>query len=374
LASQPSFFIFFSFQEQKFDQALSSQIEFGNKRDHESSMLDHNDPSAKELVITKTVGDSTADTCRTLRFVMLGCEPSPPYGPNQHTAELLLDLIGQAASESTSSNTSSRRTPVTEQKDICWTITIRVYDVQKGEYPVDTNEWNSYDGILIPGSFASAYDESPSVAWIGTLKNVIQQEIVALQRSTLGICFGHQILAHSFATGSAVKTPTGTRTGRYTMPLTRIGSDLLDYENKGNNNNNANSFGLYYTHGDMVGQLPSVAVSLGGNEEVPIQAAAYFATPKDAAKIVHASEHDQERPKPYAVSFQAHPEYATTRERKLGTQGTLELSLDKMENRGELDREGRLSLGRDVQEHFEAVQRDSVHIMLSTGRLLGWFP
>jgi GMP synthase-like glutamine amidotransferase len=157
------------------------------------------------------------------------------------------------------------------------------------------------------------------------------------------------------------------------MPLTRIGSDLLDYESK-DNNNNANSIGLYYTHGDMVGQLPSVAVSLGGNEEVPIQAAAYFATPEDAAKIVQASEHEQERPKPYAVSFQAHPEYATTREHELGMQGTLELSLDKMEKGGELDREGRLSLGRDVQEHFEAVQKDSVHIMLSTGRLLGWFP
>jgi GMP synthase-like glutamine amidotransferase len=149
---------------------------------------------------------------------------------------------------------------------------------------------------------------------------------------------------------------------------------MLDYESEDNKNNDANSVGLYYTHGDMVGQLPSVAVLLGGNEEVPIQAAAYFATPEDAAKVVQASEHEQERPKPYAVSFQAHPEYATTREYELGMQGTLELTLDKMEKRGELDREGRLSLGRDVQEHFTAVQRDSVHIMLSTGRLLGWFP
>jgi GMP synthase-like glutamine amidotransferase len=330
----------------------------------------------QEAFITKTVGNPAADTCRTLRFIVLGCEPSPPYGPNHHTAELLLDLIGEAALESTSiSASSSRRRPVTEQKDICWTISMRIYDVQKGEYPADANEWNSYDGILIPGSFASAYDESASVAWIGTLKNVIQQEIVAEKRPTLGICFGHQILAHSFATGSAVKVPTGSRAGRYVMPMTPTGSDLLDWHHETSEDNNSKtSIGLYYTHGDMVGQLPNVAVSLGGNEQVPIQAAAYFATPEDAAKVVQASEHEQERPKPYAVSFQAHPEYATSRERELGVHGTLELSLDKMEKRGELDREGRLSIGRDVQEHFETVQRDSVHMMLSTGRLLGWFP
>jgi GMP synthase-like glutamine amidotransferase len=344
-------------------------------------MVDHIDAvtatvqSEQEPFLTKTVGNPAADTCRTLRFIMLGCEPSPPYGPNRHTAELLLDLIGEAALESTSSNTSSLRgRPVTEQKDICWRISIRIYDVQKGEYPADANEWNSYDGVLLAGSSASAYDESASAAWIGTLKNVTQREIVAEKRPTLGICFGHQILAHSFATGSAVKVPTGSRAGRYVMPMTPTGSDLLDWHDESEDNNSKTSIGLYYTHGDMVGQLPSVAVSLGGNDQVPIQAAAYFATPEDAAKVVQASKHEQERPKPYAVSFQAHPEFASTRERELGLHGTLELSLDKMERRGELDREGRLSIGRDAQEHFETVQRDSVHMMLSTGRLLGWFP
>jgi GMP synthase-like glutamine amidotransferase len=351
------------------------------KNYHERIMLDDADAvsatvqSEQESVLTKVVGDPSADTCRTLRFVMLGCEPSPPYGPNHHTAELLLDLIGQAAVDSTTT--------------IYWTISIRVYDVQKGEYPADSNEWNSYDGVLLPGSFASAYDESASAAWILTLARVIQQEIVALQRPTLGICFGHQILAHSFATGCAAKVPTGPRAGRFATPLTQTGSNLLDWRSGSNGedeDDNGNTIDIFYTHGDMVAQLPSVAVSLGGNEQVPIQAAAYFATPEDAAKVVQASaakaaagnseqqQQEQQRPKPYAVSFQAHPEYASTRERELGMHGTLELSLDKMEKRGDLDREGRLSIGRDAQERFEAVERDSVHIMLSTGRLLGWFP
>jgi GMP synthase-like glutamine amidotransferase len=360
-------------------------------------MLDHADadgvaataPSVSEQelkpFLTKMVGNPSADTCRTLRFIMLGCEPNPPYGPNLHTAELLLDLIGEAAVESTSNTTttSKSRPTATQRQDICWTITILIYDVQKGEYPTDSNEWNNCDGVLLPGSFSSAYDESS--AWIACLASVIQQEIVAFQRPTMGICFGHQILAHSFDTGKAVKVPTGPRAGRFAMPMTRTGLDLLDWrhESDGEDNNKDNSdtsIGLYYTHGDMVAELPSVAVSLGGNEQVPIQAAAYFATPEDAAKVVQASadaatgnseQQQQERPKPYAVSFQAHPEYASTRD--LGYQ-TLTLNLDNMEQRGDLHREGRLSIGRDAQEHFETVQRDSVHIMLSTGRLLGWFP
>jgi GMP synthase-like glutamine amidotransferase len=370
-------------------------------------MVDHADAVAtsdQEPFLTKIVGNPSADTCRTLRFVMLGCEPNPPYGPNHHTAELLLDLIAQAALESTmtSSNTtsSSRRRPATEQpqQDIRWTLSIRIYDVQKGEYPADGNEWSSYDGVLLPGSFSTAYDESPSAAWIATLLQVVQQEIVAVQRPTMGICFGHQILAHSFATGCAAKVPTGRKAGRFAMPLTRTGAELLDFgryessdgediNNNNNNNGNTNSIGLYYTHGDMVAQLPSVAVLLGGNEQVPIQAAAYFATAEDAAKVVQASadavgkvgNSEQQLPKPYAVSFQAHPEYASTTEstREKGTgigYRTLELNLDKMKLSGGLSQEQRLSIGRDAQEHFETVQRDSVHVMLSTGRLLGWFP
>jgi GMP synthase-like glutamine amidotransferase len=376
--------------------ALSSLIEFDNKRDHLSSMVDHADAAVHDLseqelkpFLTKTVGDPSAGLCRTLRFVMLGCEPDPPYGPNHHTAELLLDLIAQAALESTSSTSTStrRRRPATEQQqDICWTISIRVYDVQKGEYPTDANEWNSYDGVLLPGSFSTAYDE---FAWITKLAHVIQQEIVPFQRPTLGICFGHQILAHSFATGYATKVPTGPKAGRFAMPLTRTGVDLLDWgyesehngEGEDNKNGNTNtSIGLYYTHGDMVAQLPSVAVLLGGNEQVPIQAAAYFATPEDATKVVQAAgKGEQERPKPYAVSFQAHPEYASTNEstRETGTgigYRTLELNLNKMELSGGLSHEQRLSIGHDAQEHFEMVQRDSVHVMLSTGRSLGWFP
>ena len=56
-------------------------------------------------------------------------------------------------------------------------------------------EWSSYDGILLPGSFSSAYENDE---WIQKLKCVIQSEIHAKGRKTLAVCFGHQIFAHSF--------------------------------------------------------------------------------------------------------------------------------------------------------------------------------
>jgi GMP synthase-like glutamine amidotransferase len=325
----------------------------------------HDDSASSVHVLTKMFGDPVTsgaeDThTRTLSFIMLGCEPNPPYGPNQHTAELLLDSIGQAALESTSS--------------ILWTISIHIYDVQKGEYP-DNDDWNSFDGVLLPGSFASAYDGT-TAAWIETLARVIQQEIVAAQRPTLGICFGHQLLAHSFPSGCAVKTPTGPCGGRFAMTMTKAGSDLLKWSsNDSDNNESIDGLSLYYTHGDMVSQLPNVAVSLGGNEQVPIQAAAYFATPDEAARVAagnssSSSCEQQPLPKPYAVTFQAHPEYASSR--SLGMHQTFDQVLDSMERRGDL--KGRLSAGQDAQEHFETVQKHSVHVMLSAGRSLGWFP
>jgi GMP synthase-like glutamine amidotransferase len=235
---------------------------------------------------------------------------------------------------------------------------MQVYDVQKGEYPVD---WNAYDGFLLPGSFASAYDTDP---WILKLQSVLQDVIVAQQRPMLGICFGHQILAHSFASGRVVKVPTGSRGGRHAMPTTAAGACLLQ---------TVSTPSLYYTHGDMVAALPETAVALGGNQQVPIQAAAYYTTQADAAALQQESvDGSSMLPKPYAVTFQAHPEFASTRD--LGMYRTLELILDAMQGRGDLTREHRLKAGKDAQEHFEEVQKDSVNVMASVGSLLGWFP
>ena len=54
-------------------------------------------------------------------------------------------------------------------------------------------EWNEFDGVIIPGSLASAYDNE---AWIHRLFGAIR-ELNERAMPTLGICFGHQVQALS---------------------------------------------------------------------------------------------------------------------------------------------------------------------------------
>jgi hypothetical protein len=56
--------------------------------------------------------------------------------------------------------------------------------------------------------------------------------------------------------------------------------------------------------------MACLAVSLGGNEPVPIQAAAYFAISQDFVEWRNSSRYATSTPKLYANTFQAHPEYA----------------------------------------------------------------
>jgi GMP synthase-like glutamine amidotransferase len=293
------------------------------------------------MMLSRTVtGKKPSDENNRLNLCMLGCETKPPYGPNHHTAELLLDLLCMAAERHCTY--------------LSWTISIHIFDVQAEEYPHDFDE---YGGVLVPGSFSSAYDTDP---WIVKLKQVLQTEIVANRMPTLAICFGHQILAHSFAEGHATSVPSGARVGRHTAKCTLSGTNIFGKE----------SIDMFFTHGDMVARLPPVAICLAGNEAVPVQAAAYFDSADDARRFQEGANDDP--PKPFAITFQAHPEYATSQ--ALGIERTLEGCMAAMEKRSTVDPETRARASQDANEHFLNVQKDSVEAVVQAGRLLGWFP
>ena len=65
-----------------------------------------------------------------------------------------------------------------------------VYDVQQGEYPADIDEVDAY---LITGSKSSVYDDEP---WIATLMEFVR-ELDRRRKKLVGICFGHQLVAHA---------------------------------------------------------------------------------------------------------------------------------------------------------------------------------
>jgi GMP synthase-like glutamine amidotransferase len=326
----------------------------------------HVDPTTGRSSIVDSESEGFNGAQR-LRFVMLACEPQEPYGPPAHTGRLFAQLLAeswiQAALVSHLGSDHVR----------CH-LSIHVYNVQQGEYP---SEWSDYQGVLLPGSFASAYDDR--LDWIAMLIQVIQKHVVAQQRPTLAVCFGHQILAHSFGGNAAAVQPMATkRGGRYVTPLTTVGQGLLSKE----------SLQLFYTHGDMVTSLPPVAVPLAVGSlndctaGTPIQMAAYFATAQEALQVQQAAQQDglpvDSWPRPHAISFQAHPEYAPeyTALSSNPAASSLNRLLESMvstDERGWTERQCMSSLW-DAQQSHAVVNQDSVYSIMIAGQLLGWFP
>jgi GMP synthase-like glutamine amidotransferase len=220
--------------------------------------------------------------------------------------------------------------------------------VPQFDYP---ESYKGFDGVLLPGSFSAAYDEDE---WIVKLKEVIRNDLWANKIPTLGICFGHQILAHALDGGLARKCPAGPQAGcRFLDDMTEASNSFVaDPDSR---------IPLLYTHGDMVEKLPIMATRLGGTSTVPIQAGLYYSS-------ILSEESTSEEP--LFITFQAHPEYAS----EGPDQPTLKTILAMMEERGDISGEERKTAMGIVEEQWETIYASSVQVLVSTCRLLKWFP
>lgn len=233
-------------------------------------------------------------------------------------------------------------------------VSIAVYDAKQEDYPQSEEEWNCYDGILIPGSLSSAHGEA---SWITTLKQVIQNDIHAKERKTLAVCFGHQVFAHSFQIGRdsgqnnthgglAVACPSGFQIGLRSFNITSTGNDIIPLE--------GSILSMLYTHGDMVESLPENTLSLGGSDIVPIQAACYYSSAKSTT--------------PYAFTFQGHPEFSTD----LGLV-TFQNILNNFKSKETLSSQILERAGKDAKEEsFADFENDSVKSIEAVSKILGW--
>ncbi len=88
------------------------------------------------------------------------------------------------------------------------TLEFAVYDVEEGIYPADIDEVDAY---LITGSKSSVYEDKP---WIAQLMDFVR-ELDARKKKLVGICFGHQIVAHALG-GRTEKSSKGWGVGRHT--------------------------------------------------------------------------------------------------------------------------------------------------------------
>ena len=81
------------------------------------------------------------------------------------------------------------------------TLEFSTYAVNREQYPADINEVDAY---IISGSKSSVYDPEP---WIKKLHNFVET-LHNRQKKTVGICFGHQIIASALG-GKTEKAAAG---------------------------------------------------------------------------------------------------------------------------------------------------------------------
>ncbi len=114
------------------------------------------------------------------------------------------------------------------------------------------------DGYLITGSRHSVYED---LSWIKELVNFIKH-VLASRRKIIGVCFGHQLMAHYFG-GLVEKSVKGWAVGVHKSDLVARQSwmDKADFRE---------DVSLLSSHQDQVVRLPEEATLYATNEFCPI--------------------------------------------------------------------------------------------------------
>lgn len=114
------------------------------------------------------------------------------------------------------------------------------------------------DGYLITGSRHDAVDGQPWILALGELVRAAHAAAVP----TVGICFGHQLMAHALG-GHVDRAGVGWGVGVHTATLTPAGLRHLGHPGR---------FDLLLSHQDQVLELPPGAELLATSDHAPVAA------------------------------------------------------------------------------------------------------
>jgi GMP synthase (glutamine-hydrolysing) len=114
------------------------------------------------------------------------------------------------------------------------------------------------DAFIITGSSHSVTEETP---WMQRADELVRA-IAAAGTPMLGVCFGHQMIAHALG-GEVARNPRGREIG--TVRVTRLSDDPLFADLP-------TAFDVHATHVDSVTRLPSSATLLATTDLEPIAA------------------------------------------------------------------------------------------------------
>ncbi|PML81197.1 glutamine amidotransferase-related protein [Enterovibrio norvegicus] len=137
-------------------------------------------------------------------------------------------------------------------------LALTFYRVMEGQYPTDIDEC---DGYIISGSRFSVYDDLP---WIKRFEAFVLT-LYTLKKPTVGICFGHQMMAQALG-GEVERSTNGWGVGIATSAFLK--DDITQAESW--IDPNVHDFSLVVSHQDQVSILPPGSKPLAGNAFCPI--------------------------------------------------------------------------------------------------------
>ena len=135
------------------------------------------------------------------------------------------------------------------------TVEVCVYDLTANQFPVDLH---ACDGYIITGSQFSAYDDIP---WIHKAKALVS-DLYNAKIPTIGICFGHQIIAE--ALGGKVKKAVDKGWG--------VGVHQWEIINREEwmQNRTVDKIALRASHQDQVVEMPADSKLIASSDFCPI--------------------------------------------------------------------------------------------------------
>lgn len=130
-------------------------------------------------------------------------------------------------------------------------VTLTDYDLTEDRFPASATE---QDAWITTGSRHSVYEP---IGWIGGLADLVR-EIAASGRRYVGVCFGHQMIAHALG-GKVERSPAGWGVGLKTVEV-RDRPWWLDVDR----------YRVLNSHADQVMDLPPGGRALGGNDHCEV--------------------------------------------------------------------------------------------------------
>lgn len=128
------------------------------------------------------------------------------------------------------------------------------YKVAQGKFPKSVKECGLW---FITGSPKSVYDDIPWIHQLNEFVNELHQNKV----KTIGICFGHQMIAHALG-GKVTKSPKGWGVGIRDFKIIQRQAWMSP---------SAQKLSLFFSHQDQVKKPPAEAQLLATDEFCPHQ-------------------------------------------------------------------------------------------------------